>query len=201
MWLSFKNMSGRPKIFEEEEVISKAVALFWLKGYEASSTEELLVAMGIGKGSFYLAFKGGKRELFEKVLTAVSKRELKQLRDKLAIADNQVEVIKNLFRSIGLASKETNEKGCLFGHTIADFSARDLALTNIAAKHLQQLEEIFHQVILQAREKEQLKTNEDPLLLASHLITMWNGLGITRRISSQSGSLTALIEMQLKVLL
>lgn len=194
-------MSGRPKIFEEEEVVGKAAALFWLKGYEASSTEELLVAMGIGKGSFYLAFKGGKRELFEKVLTAVSKQELKQLRDRLAIAENQVEVIKDLFRNIGLASRETNEKGCLFGHTIADFSARDLALTNIAAQHLQQLEEIFHQVILRALEKGQLRTSEDPALLASHLITVWNGLGISRRISSQSGSLSPLIEMQLKVLL
>lgn len=194
-------MSGRPKIFEEEAVIGKAAALFWLKGYEASSTEELLVAMGIGKGSFYLAFKGGKRELFEKVLTAVSKQELKQLRDQLATAENQVEVIKNLFRSIGLASKETNEKGCLFGHTIADFSARDLALTTIAAQHLKQLEEIFHQVILQAREKGQLENDEDPALLASHLITIWNGLGISRRISTLPKSLSPLIEMQLKVLL
>ena len=194
-------MSGRPKIFDEEEVISKATALFWSKGYEASSTEELLLAMGIGKGSFYLAFKGGKRELFEKVLSAVSKQELKQLRDKLSVAENQVEVIKDLFRSIGLASKEINEKGCLFGHTIADFSARDLALTHIAAQHLQQLEEIFHQVIVRAREKGQLKHKEDPVLLASHLITIWNGLGISRRISTKPGALSPLIEMQLKVLL
>ena len=54
-------MAGRPKIFDEQEVISKASQIFWEKGYEAASAEELLKAMGIGKGSFYLFFKGGKK--------------------------------------------------------------------------------------------------------------------------------------------
>ena len=45
-------MAGRPKIFDEKDVIRKASAVFWKKGYEASSAEELLAAMQMGKGSF-----------------------------------------------------------------------------------------------------------------------------------------------------
>lgn len=193
-------MPGRPKIFEDEEVINKAVELFWAKGYEASSTEELLNAMGIGKGSFYLAFKGGKAELFEKALEQVSRRELKQLEHRLSECENPVEAIKAFFRSIGLASKETNLKGCIFGHTVAEFSGRDEILSNRAVLHLQQLERIFYRVILESIKNGRLKTTEDPVLLAAHLITVWNGLGIKRRISSEPSELSALIEMQLKIL-
>jgi len=54
-------MAGRPKIFDEQDVINKAIEVFWGKGYEAASADELLKAMNIGKGSFYLSFRGGKR--------------------------------------------------------------------------------------------------------------------------------------------
>lgn len=193
-------MSGRPKIFEDETVINKAKELFWLKGYELTSTEELLKAMGIGKGSFYLAFKGGKRELFEKVLEMVSRQELQAFNRELEVSEKPVEALKDLFRGIGTASRETNLKGCFFGHTVAEFSNTDTALMNLAAQHLAQLETLFLKVIKNAQEQGDLKTQENPVLLASHLITIWNGLGISRRIFTQSGSLSPLIELQLKVL-
>jgi TetR/AcrR family transcriptional repressor of nem operon len=52
-------MTGRPKTFDERAVIERAQRVFWRRGYSAASTDELLAAMGIGKGSFYLAFPGG----------------------------------------------------------------------------------------------------------------------------------------------
>lgn len=62
MSYQIKNMAGRPKIFDEREAIQNATEIFRNKGYDTASAEELLNAMGIGKGSFYLAFKGGKQE-------------------------------------------------------------------------------------------------------------------------------------------
>lgn len=193
-------MSGRPKIFEEEVVIARAAELFWRKGFEAASTEELLAAMGIGKGSFYLAFKGGKAELFEKVIDGLSRKELNLLNHTLATSQNKVETLKDLFRSIGLAPKERNQKGCFFGQTIAAFSSTDLPFTDLAARHLLQLEKIFYEVISEAQQDGTLSTKEAPALLAAHLITIWNGLGISRRMAPQPNSLSALIEMQLKIL-
>ena len=42
-------MTGRPKTFDEHDVIERAQRVFWQRGYGAASTEELLAAMGIGK--------------------------------------------------------------------------------------------------------------------------------------------------------
>lgn len=193
-------MSGRPKIFDDEAVINSAEQLFWSKGYELTSTEELLKAMGIGKGSFYLAFKGGKRELFEKVLDRVSRRELGTLHHNLSKMEQPLAALKSLFRNIALAPENVNCNGCLFGNTIAEFSNTDLLLKEKAINHLKQLESIFLNVIQNAQQSGELKNNADPVLLARHLLTVWNGLGITRRISPQPESLSSLIEMQLQVL-
>ena len=54
---------GRPKAFDREEALEKAMYLFWAKGYEAASVRDLLAAMGINRGSMYATF-GDKRSLF-----------------------------------------------------------------------------------------------------------------------------------------
>jgi TetR/AcrR family transcriptional repressor of nem operon len=58
---------ARPKEFDVDVALDAAKALFWEKGFEATSTEDLRLAMGIGRQSFYDSFRG-KREVFLTVL-------------------------------------------------------------------------------------------------------------------------------------
>ena len=59
--------AGRPKAFDETEVIERAMDVFWLKGYEATGLTELLECMGISRQSLYDTF-GNKRGLFLRVI-------------------------------------------------------------------------------------------------------------------------------------
>ncbi|MHC8305934.1 TetR/AcrR family transcriptional regulator [Pseudomonas sp. PB3P13] len=54
---------GRPRNFDTEKSLAKAMEVFWEKGYEGASMAELTAAMGIGSPSLYAAF-GSKEELF-----------------------------------------------------------------------------------------------------------------------------------------
>ena len=65
--------AGRPKDFDETAVLDKAIDIFWKKGYEATSLEELLAAMGMGKGSMYHNF-GNKREVFKLALNRFNQK-------------------------------------------------------------------------------------------------------------------------------
>ena len=58
---------SRPKEFNPDDAIEKAMQVFWHKGYEATSMEDLLSAMDLNRGSLYDTF-GDKRQLFLKVM-------------------------------------------------------------------------------------------------------------------------------------
>lgn len=58
---------GRPREFDAEQALDKALAVFWRNGYEGASISDLTVAMGISPPSLYAAF-GNKEELFRKTL-------------------------------------------------------------------------------------------------------------------------------------
>ena len=64
---------GRPRAFDREEALRAAMTVFWEKGYEGASLEELQSAMGgIGPPSFYAAF-GSKERLFFEVVDRFNK--------------------------------------------------------------------------------------------------------------------------------
>jgi AcrR family transcriptional regulator len=64
---------GRPRSFDRDAALDKAVRLFWSKGYEATSISDLTAALGIGAPSLYAAF-GDKRALFDEVIEAYGLR-------------------------------------------------------------------------------------------------------------------------------
>lgn len=66
-----KRAPGRPRAFDMEQALSKAMRLFWAQGYDGTSLDDLEVAMEIGRPSMYRAF-GDKRTLFMKCLTHYS---------------------------------------------------------------------------------------------------------------------------------
>jgi AcrR family transcriptional regulator len=73
---------ARPREFELEEVLDKAVETFWSKGYEATSIQDLVESMGIHRGSLYAAFEG-KQGLFLTALDRYRKVVVRKLLDIL----------------------------------------------------------------------------------------------------------------------
>jgi TetR/AcrR family transcriptional repressor of nem operon len=192
-------MAGRPQIFSENEVLEKATQLFWGKGYEATSTDELLSAMGIGKSSFYNTFKG-KRELFEKVIETFVNQSVAALLKDIEDSIDPIQSLKNFFRKLATSPQSTHQKGCFMGNTIVELSNIDKPLENMAIKRLKKMEQLFHDQIKKGQQAGQLQSKEAPTVIARYLITMWNGLNITRRMYPDPDYLLPLIEMQLSIL-
>ncbi|NCD70849.1 TetR/AcrR family transcriptional regulator [Mucilaginibacter agri] len=193
-------MAGRPKIFDEQEVINKAVEVFWNKGYEASSADELLAAMGIGKGSFYLSFKGGKKELFEKSLKQFADADLSAFRQKLAGSANPIQEIKDFFLGLLDAPAVRKAKGCYVGNGLMEMSTKDAHLKELTGRLLAGMEALFTETIRQAQQKGQLKTTEKPEVLGRYLLNLWNGINVTMRVHPGDDTLKDMIKLNLAVL-
>ncbi len=193
-------MAGRPKIFDEREVVEKAVDVFWTKGYETASADELLEAMGIGKGSFYLAFKGGTKELYEKSLRQYADRFDKQLLHDLSVSKDPIQLIKDFFMALADDPKSKQMKGCYIGNALVQLSDGDADTKLIAAELLGSVEGIFTDVIRKAQQEKRLKNKAKPEVLGKYLINLWNGVNVTRRSNPGYENLREVLEMSLQVL-
>ncbi len=191
--------AGRPKIFEDAKVLDKAINVFCNKGYVATSTEDLLKAMKLGKGSMYHTF-GSKRELFNQALNRYLDRFLIQFTTDLNESEHPIELIKDFFRVRAQEDISEHKKGCFMGNSLVSLAGIDQEMAKNAAGKLKALEEVFFIHIRRAQMHGQLSTKESPKILARHLITFWNGLNITRRMYPERKTLEELIESQLTIL-
>ena len=60
---------GRPRSFDESDALKKATQVFWSKGYDGVTIDDLVAGMGVGRPSLYTVF-GDKRAIFLRVLKA-----------------------------------------------------------------------------------------------------------------------------------
>ena len=193
-------MAGRPKIFDENQAIEKATEVFRNKGYDTASADELLNAMGIGKGSFYLAFKGGKQELYIKSIEQFSENFHQKLVEGITKSDNEIEFIRQFFLSQAYSPDCDKERGCFLGNSLVQLSEKDAQIKETSAKILKKLQQVFAEVIEKAQKNNQIKSTEDPEILAWHLSNLWNGIHVTRRMENSPEILHSMIKLNLKLI-
>lgn len=192
-------MKGRPVLFDNKELVSKAQRKFWEKGYTATSLTDLLEVTGVGSGSFYNSFKGGKKEIFKAAI--LQRREaFDDFKKELEISEAPLELIKDFFRTIATSDEEEHLRGCIIANTVVEMTFVDDELEAAAVQILKEVEQMFLEVI----EKEKLEGNlHNPLsseVLARYLVTFWCGLNSLRRIYPEQKVLAEQIEMQLNLL-
>ena len=192
-------MAGRPKIFDQQTALKKALELFWVKGYEATSLDDLIGAMGIQKGSFYNAF-GSKKKLFIESIKLHDTKSFTEFRKLLNETENSISLIKSLFLQFADGPETQHNKGCFAGNILAELVGLDEELTIDAKKYLITLEKIFFEQIKIAQRNGNLQNQTDAKILARYLLNLWNGINITRRIYPSNKELKPLIEFQLTIL-
>src|ERR1700761_7327176 len=169
-------MKGRPKLYDEDEVIDKAIEVFRDKCYDAASADELLAAMGIGKGSFYFNFKGGKLELYERSLQRYADKLNTKIEKEMEASGDEIAYLKQLFMSIAGSSAANKDRGCYYGNALVSISVQDKQTRAIAARLLADLHRIFKKGIERAQEKGQVPKDRDAASLAWILSNLWNGM-------------------------
>lgn len=117
---------ARPKAFDPEDVLDRATALFWRKGFEATSVADLVESLGINRGSLYSTF-GDKRTLFLAALERYDEREIGAVVRHLRLAPGPGrERIQSLFDEIIRAVEERGDRrGCLVCNTAVELAPSD----------------------------------------------------------------------------
>jgi TetR/AcrR family transcriptional repressor of nem operon len=165
----------RPKEFNPDDAIEKAMQVFWHKGYEATSMEDLLSAMDLNRGSLYNTF-GDKRQLFLKVIDRYCTTFASS---KCSLLDQPGPALPTLRRFIsgmiegGLADPQ--RRGCLIANTVMELSPHENEIAGTLRQALKMVEDTFFKVLARAKQQGELKHDKDPRALARYLTTMMQG--------------------------
>jgi AcrR family transcriptional regulator len=159
---------ARQKKYSEEEVVEKAMNLFWKNGFESTSMQMLEKEMGINKFSIYSSF-GSKNGLFIECLNSY-KIELNRLMDKLRATENGATDIKQYFYDFLEFSKDSDlGKGCLVTNTSNEIDIyTDEKITEVLINSTNDVKQLFASSLRKELEKDELiiEQQADYLLLA-----------------------------------
>ena len=177
---------SRPKEFDKEEALRKAVMVFWRKGYDGTSLPDLIDAMGISRSSLYETF-GNKESLFKEALAFYGQE---QAGCRLSNALSEKKPIREIFREhfcrqIELSVDAKTPGGCFYTNTAASFETicPEVKAT-VKARALAQEKE-FSKLLELAQKRGELRKNRDATALARMLICLSYGITVMAKTNPQ----------------
>lgn len=170
--------TGRPREFDEDEVVIAAKDLFWERGYEATSVQDLVDGLGLTRGSLYGAF-GDKRGLFARALD----RYVADTDALFAGGDADGPALPRL-RAILMAALEdpsgAPRRGCMLGNTAIELAAGDPAAAGVVRDGFALTEETFRALLERAQACGELPPG-DAGAQARLLLALLQGLQVVAR--------------------
>lgn len=179
---------ARTKDFDRDDVLERAMALFWAKGYDATSTEELLEAMGIGRQSLYDTF-GDKRNLYLAALQRYHDKSVRALVRCLESADSPLCAIKELLLGIAAETPRRRALGCMGVNAIAAFGKSDRNVADLSRASAELVDSAFEAAIRSAKRCGEIDDSIDERAASRYLHTTLDGLRIRAKAGESSETL------------
>ena len=174
-------MIGRPREFERDDALDKAMQLFWLQGYEATGVADLCSHMGVGRQSLYNTF-GDKESLFIEALRHYRKARLQPMVEMLRGSSSGLQNVRTILDSWGTADAQMAQRGCLMANSIAEFGMRDTRFSAELGQMLGEMEDAFTYALEKARADGELAAGRDPRTLARLFTTLGQGLSTVGKL-------------------
>lgn len=192
---------ARPKEFDEEQALAAALEVFWEKGYEAASVQDLTERMGIQKASLYNTF-GDKHALFVRALAAYSSETLEWYREQLERAGPVRATLVTLFHELtdGCEDEEDDCRGCLCVNSAIELAPHDPAIATLLEQHNQTQEDLFRRALVRAQQAGEIPAALDCLATARYLLNVIAGLGVAHKAGASRDRLHDIVRISLTVL-
>jgi TetR/AcrR family transcriptional repressor of nem operon len=182
--VSADRQRGRPREFDVDLVIERAMQVFWSEGYHGTSLPNLLAATELSRGSLYAAF-GDKHGIFLRALDRYIDQALTRLDQELdpsrkALAGVRACMEGYVARTDGAAGK----RGCLVVATAMELAAHDREVADRIGRFFKAMEARLTATLARAQTEGDLAADVDPIVLAHMLVCLVEGLRVVRKVDS-----------------
>jgi TetR/AcrR family transcriptional repressor of nem operon len=173
---------ARTKEFDPDATLRAAMDLFWRKGYEATSMQDLVDHLGIGRGSIYATF-GSKHELYLLALDRYAERSDGQALEQLSRPGPALPAVREFIQGF-LTDALTDSRGCLITNTAIE-CPRDQPSARRVESSWNGLETVIAGALMRARNQGELAEDKDPRALARFLVALVQGLRVLAKVPDE----------------
>lgn len=173
--------TGRPKKFDQQQALERAMELFWSRGYERASLANLLSEMEISRQSLYDTF-GNKRELFIRAIEYYGTTQLKQALLLLERDRPPLENVKDVMGFFEELAADERCRGCLVANALVEVGPHDPEIAALLEATLDLLQHALQDSLELARERGELSAAKSPPALARALTNAMIGLAVTGKL-------------------
>ncbi len=177
---------GRPRAFDEAKILSAAVDAFWGRGYERTSTRDLVKFTGLNQSSLYNAF-GDKRNIYRRALDYYLDHSVRERIRRLEQLQNPGMAISTFFFEV--LSRTINDplhRGCLLVNSALEVSGEDPDLHLAIATEVETIRVFFFDCLLAVSNQQDSNFSIDANKGASHLLSVLFGFRVLARITQDS---------------
>lgn len=172
---------GRCKEFDENEVLRKAMELFWEKGYEKTSMNELVEHMEIHRKSLYDTF-GDKRSLYLKAIDLYGQNSVARLKAISPKGSTATDTLRKIFDFM-IAKNGDSTLGCFFVNAATEMAPCDPEVEDKLKKAFQQAEDYLKEILQQGQDAGEFTRAYSAADLAELLHNAMLGIRVLARIS------------------
>ncbi len=167
---------ARPREFDSDAALERAMQAFWAKGFKATSLDDLCGATGLSRSSLYAAF-GGKRALLHRSLERYEAQSLARINEALArpvpvraaIAGFVADLIERIVAGPG-------RRGCFIGNCAVELARQDHATAARVRRSLERIESVFADALARGQARGEIAASANVLSLARFLVSGIQGL-------------------------
>ncbi|MDP9076340.1 MAG: TetR/AcrR family transcriptional regulator [Bacteroidota bacterium] len=172
---------ARTKDFDELEILDKAISIFWRRGYNGTSMEELVNGLGISRSSLYDTY-GNKHSLFVKALERSHTKALHRMNRILHQFTSAKEAIKQLLElTKGDLVGDLKQDGCFWVNAAVEIVPYDQEVENIIALYNQQVEGVFCSALTRGQDKGEIPLCINRMATSRFFVSTVKGLSVVAR--------------------
>jgi len=191
---------ARPKEFQHDVVLDRAMRAFWSRGYEATSIQHLVDRMGIQRGSLYDTF-GDKRTLFFAAIDRYDRVVTGKLLAALDEPASGKDAIRRFFRLKVQASTDSRRpRGCLVTNSAAELASRDRGTATKVGAVLTKIEASFNRAVVRAQKAGEIDPTRNARALARFLTSSAQGLSVMAKTFPERAVLEDIVKVTLAAL-
>jgi len=194
--IELERAMGRPREFDIEQALDAATGVFWAKGYEGASYEDLTQATGVARPGLYAAF-GNKEELFRRVLQRYSDLYMGYVAEALEEPTSR-RMARRIFRGAAeITTRFPDHRGCLGVNAGLACSDNSESVRRLLIDFRSEGEEAVRARLEEFRTEGDLPGSTDTEALAAYVMAVVHGMAVQAKAGFSRAKLEALADQAL----